>query len=77
MMMDSLIGRKDAARILGISPATLDAARGKGLIAYVQYVENGRVYFTENGLQEYLAKSTHSHVRATSNRCTYRNARTM
>ena len=57
--MTKLISRKAAAKILGISLATLDAARNNGLISYVQYVENGCVYFTEAGLQEYIAKSTH------------------
>lgn len=57
--MNKLISRKEAAEILGISLATLDAARNNGLISYVQYVENGCVYFTEAGLQEYIAKSTH------------------
>ena len=53
--MEKLITRKEAAKILGISLATLDAARTEGLIAYVQYVNNGCVYFTELGLQEYIA----------------------
>lgn len=57
--MDKLITRKEAAQFLGISIATLDAARSNGLISYVQYVENGCVYFTEAGLQEYIAKATH------------------
>jgi len=57
--MEKLITRKEAAKILGISLATLDAARTEGLIAYVQYVNNGCVYFTELGLQEYIARSTH------------------
>jgi len=57
--MEKLITRKEAAKILGISLATLDAARTDGLIAYVQYVSNGCVYFTELGLQEYIARSTH------------------
>ncbi len=57
--MEKLITRKEAAEILGISLATLDSARNNGLISYVQYVENGCVYFTEAGLQEYIAKSTH------------------
>ena len=35
----------------GISIATLDAARNNGLISYVQYVQNGCVYFTSAGLQ--------------------------
>lgn len=57
--MEKLITRKEAAAILGISLATLDAARMEGLISYVQYVSNGCVYFTELGLQEYIARSTH------------------
>ena len=48
--MDKLITRKEAASILGISVKTLDAARTDGLISYVQYVENGCVYFTEVGI---------------------------
>ena len=56
--MEKLITRKEAAEILGISIATLDAARNNGLISYVQYVQNGCVYFTAAGLQEYIAKST-------------------
>lgn len=56
--MNKLISRKEAASILGISLATLDAARMDGLISYVQYVENGCVFFTETGLQEYVARST-------------------
>ena len=53
--MEKLISRKEAAKILGISIATLDAARSSGLISYVQYVQNGCVYFTDAGLQEYSA----------------------
>ena len=37
----------------------MDAARNNGLISYVQYVQNGCVYFTAAGLQEYIAKCTH------------------
>lgn len=39
--MEKLISRKEAAKLLGISIATLDAARNSGLISYVQYVQNG------------------------------------
>ena len=56
--MEKLITRKEAADLLGISIATLDAARNNGLISYVQYVENGCVYFTDTALQEYIAKFT-------------------
>ena len=58
--MEKLISRKEAAKMLGISIATLDAARNSGLISYVQYVQNGCVYFTDAGLQEYIAKCTPS-----------------
>lgn len=56
--MQNLISRKDAAEILGISVKTLDQARLNGLIAYVQFVENGCVYFTETAIDEYIAKWT-------------------
>lgn len=69
--MNQLISRKEAAKILGISLATLDAARNNGLISYIQYVENGCVYFTEAGLQEYIAKSTHR-AKPMEKRTTYR-----
>ena len=69
--MNKLISRKEAAKILGISLATLDAARNNGLISYLQYVENGCVYFTEAGLQEYIAKSTHR-AKPMEKRTTYR-----
>ena len=39
--MEKLITRKEAAEILGISIATLDAARNNGRISFVQYVQNG------------------------------------
>lgn len=57
--MEQLITRKEAAQILGISIATLDAARSNGQIAYVQFVQNGCVFFTAAALQEYIAKYTH------------------
>lgn len=59
LKMEKLFTRKEAANTLGISLATLDAARADGLISFVQYVNNGCVYFTEAGLQEYIARSTH------------------
>ena len=57
--MVKLLKRKEAARLLGVSIATLDAARANGQVSFVQYVENGCVYFTEQGLQEYIARFTH------------------
>ncbi len=57
--MERLLSRKDAAGILGVSIGTLDAARANGQITFVQYVENGCVYFTEDSIQEYIARFTH------------------
>ncbi len=57
--MEKLLTRKEAARLLGVSIPTLDTARINGLVSYVQYCENGSVYFTEASLQEYIARSTH------------------
>lgn len=73
--MDKLIKRKEAAEILGISLDTLDHARTEGLITYVQYVDNGCVYFTEVGIQEYIARCTHR-ARPKENTSTFRRQRT-
>ena len=72
--MEKLLTRKETAKLLGISIATLDAARTNGQIAFVQYVENGCVYFTEMGIQEYIARSTHR-ARPIDNSTTYRSRR--
>lgn len=57
--MEKLYTRKEAAEILGIGLSALDAARYNGTISYIQYKENGCVYFTDTGLQEYVARNTH------------------
>lgn len=72
--MEKLFTRKEAAKFLGISLTTLDEARNSGLISYIQYVPNGCVYFTDAGLQEYIAKSTHR-ARPMEKRATYRKVR--
>lgn len=72
--MEKLLSRKEAAKLLGISIATLDIARGNGLISYVQYVPNGCVFFTHAALQEYVAKCTRR-AKPVENKDTYRNAR--
>ena len=72
--MEKLITRKEAAKLLGISLATLDEARNSGLISYIQYVPNGCVYFTPAGLQEYIAKCTHR-AKPVEKKDTYRNVR--
>ena len=69
--MEKLYTRKEAAALLGISIATLDTARSKGMVSYVQYVKNGCVYFTDASLQEYIAKCTHRAV-PTNTRLVYR-----
>lgn len=74
--MDKLYTRKDAAALLGISLTTLDTARTAGLITYVQYVDNGCVYFTESGIQEYIARCTHCAKPKKENQ-TLRKSRTM
>ena len=71
--MEKLISRKEAAKLLGISIATLDAARNSGLISYVQ---NGCVYFTDAGLQEYIAKCTHR-AKPVEKSATYRKLRSV
>jgi predicted site-specific integrase-resolvase len=73
--MQNLISRKDAARILGISIKTLDQARLNGTIAYVQFVENGCVYFTETAIEEYIAKCTRRAKPTEPPRSTYRKKR--
>ena len=72
--MEKLITRREAAKLLGISISTLDEARNNGLISYIQYVPNGCVYFTNTGLQEYIAKCTHR-AKPMEKRTTYRNVR--
>lgn len=69
--MEKLYTRKEAAAMLGIGLTTLDAARSSGAIAFVQYVPNGSVFFTEEALLEYLAKCTRKSV-PTEQRATYR-----
>lgn len=76
IIMEKLLTRKEAARLLGISIKTLDSARNNGLVSFVQYCENGSVYFTEHSLQEYVARSTHRAIPKEINKgTTYRNSR--
>ena len=69
--MDKMLTRKEAVQILGISITTLDQARTSGLISFVQYVDNGCVYFTETAIREYIARCTHR-ARPIEKRPTYR-----
>ncbi|MDO4460751.1 MAG: DNA-binding protein, partial [Clostridia bacterium] len=49
--MEKLYTRKEAAAILGITAERLDEARRGNRITYIQYVENGKVLFTEEALK--------------------------
>ena len=72
--MEKLLTRKQAAEYLGISITTLDRARFEREIAYVQYRPNGCVFFTEQALQEYVARAVHRAGPVnTVSRGTYRN----
>lgn len=73
--MEKLYTRREAAGYLGISLGTLDVARNNGLITFVQYVENGCVFFTEADLQEFIARSTHRATPQRENMMTYRKRR--
>ncbi len=73
--MEKMLTRKETARLLGISLSTLDDAKNRGLISYVQYVENGCVYYTESAIQEYIARSTHRALPVNCIRETYRKPR--
>ena len=46
-------------RILIINENVDEAEKIKERLSYVQYVPNGCVFFTDSGLQEYVAKCTH------------------
>ena len=48
-----------------------DTARNTGAIAFIQYVPNGSVFFTEEALQEYIAKHTYQ-AKPEERRVTYR-----
>lgn len=55
-----LLTREEAAQRLRISTDTLDRLRKAGKIAYIQHVKGGKVWFTDDALREYVARTTHS-----------------
>ncbi len=57
--MEKLFTRKEAAEYLGISLTRLDEARRRREIAYIQYNENGKIFFTQQALEEFVARATH------------------
>ena len=57
--------------IITVIITSLDTARNTGAIAFIQYVPNGSVFFTEEALQEYIAKHTYQ-AKPEERRVTYR-----
>lgn len=74
--MGTLLTRKEAAAMLGITQVTLDAARSSGRLAYIQNKPGGKVWITQEAIEDYLTRATHQArppVRVA--RETYRNRR--
>lgn len=57
--MSNLLTRKEAAARLGVSVDTLDAERSSGHLAYIQRKPGGKVWITEEAINDYLARATH------------------
>lgn len=57
--MGKLLTRKEAAARLGISLVTLDEERRGGHLAYIQRKPGGKVWISEDAIEEYLARATH------------------
>lgn len=57
--MTKLLTRKEAADRLGVTVDTLDSERSAGRLAYIQSKPCGRVWITEEAMEEYLARATH------------------
>ena len=74
--MENLLTREEAARMLGVSTDTLDRLRKRGSIAYIQHVPNGKVWFTEAAIVEYIARGTHAARPVQTAVQTYRKRRT-
>ena len=64
--MEKLLTRKEAARLLGISIATLDAARTNGLVSFVQYCENAQGETEGNQYRYHLQESEKRCAKVTS-----------
>ena len=55
----TLLTRKEAAALLGISLPTLDLERTTGRLTYIQRKPGSKVWITEEAITEYLARATH------------------
>lgn len=73
--MPKLLTRLEAAEMLGISHDTLDRLRAEGKIAYIQHKPNGKVWFTEDAIVEYIARATHPAMPVRTVQNTYRKRR--
>lgn len=54
-----LLTRRQAAERLGITVVTLDEVRRGGYLAYIQRRPGGKVYITDEAINDYLARATH------------------
>ena len=70
-----LLTREEAAQRLRISTDTLDRLRRAGKIAYIQHVKGGKVWFTEDAVREYIARTTHAAQPQSEVKGTYRKRR--
>jgi len=57
--MKTLLTRKEAAARLGVSVVTLDIERSSRRLAYIQRKPCGKVWITEEAIEEYLARAAH------------------
>ena len=55
----TLLTRKEAAALLGISLPTLDLERTVGRLAYIQRKPGSKMWITEEAITEYLTRITH------------------
>ena len=74
--MEGLLSRPAAAKKLGISVDTLDRLRQRGQIAYIQHIPNGKVWFTEDAIAEYIVRGMHPAKPVQVAKQTYRKRRT-
>lgn len=58
--MSTLLTRKEAAARLGISLVTLDELRTTRQLAYIQSKAGGKVWITEEAIDNFLARATQS-----------------
>ena len=62
--MQVMLTRKEAASRLCVSTDVLDELRKEGKLSFIQHKPNGKVWITEDAINEYLARATHHAVPA-------------